>query len=403
MQTIIKNGLVYENHAIHKQDIYIEEGIITAIGGRQEEAGMQEDALILDAEGRFVLPGFIDVHTHGAVGVDVNQADEEGFSKISRFFASQGTTSWLCSILTDTNEKTLWCIREAVRFMKKQTAGAQLAGIHLEGPFLSPEYKGAMPEALLQQGNTELLRTYQEAAGGAVRYMTVSPEVSGVPELIKQAGDMGIRAAIGHSGADYDTAWDCIRRGAVSATHTFNAMKLMHQHFPAISGAVLESDIYCEAICDGRHLHPGTVRILLKAKGPDRVIAVTDSIMAAGMPDGEYTLGVNTIIVKDGDARLRDGVRAGSTLTMINALKNLKSYTGRPLEDLVPLLTENPARMLGIYESTGSIAVGKKADITILDEQLFVTDTMIEGKHQSKILGGKNNAINTNETTSGGC
>ncbi|MDD7218826.1 MAG: amidohydrolase family protein, partial [Clostridia bacterium] len=184
-----------------------------------------------------------------------------------------------------------------------------------------------------------------------------------------------------HSGADYDTSWHCINEGAVSATHTFNAMKLLHQHYPAIMGAVLESDIYCEAICDGRHLHPGTVRFLLKMKGMDKVIAITDSIMAAGLPDGEYMLGVNEVVVKDGDAKLKyGGSRAGSTLTTGQALKNIISFTGKSLEEVLPLLTANPARMLGVYDRIGSLDPGKDADIVILDKTYSVVDTFVKGR-----------------------
>ena len=227
----------------------------------------------------------------------------------------------------------------------------------------------------------ELLKEYQKAADGNIRYITVSPEVKGVPEAIKGMTDLGMKVAIGHSGADYDTSWKCINEGAVAATHTFNAMKLLHQHFPAIMGAVLESDIYCEAICDGRHLHPGTVRFLLKMKGLDKVIAITDSIMAAGLPDGEYMLGVNPVIVKDGDAKLKYGdSRAGSTLTTGCALKNLIKFTGRSLEEILPLLTCNPAKMLDVYDRIGSLDTGKDADVVILDEEYSVIDTFVKGR-----------------------
>ena len=201
--------------------------------------------------------------------------------------------------------------------------GANLMGIHLEGPFLCPAYKGAMPEHLLKKPDMELLKAYQEASVGDVRYITVSPEVEGIVDFIPYIKSLGIQVAIGHSGADYDTARRAIQNGALGATHTGNAMKLLHQHFPAIWGAVLEDDeVYCEMICDGRHLHPGTVRFIIKIKGLDRVIAVTDSIMAAGLPDGNYKLGVNNVVVVDGDAKLvSDGTRADSTSTTRKALK----------------------------------------------------------------------------------
>ena len=313
VKTLIKNASVYHNHRFEALDFLLEDGRISRMGGCEGERCDE----VIDAGGKRVVPGFIDIHTHGAVGVDVNGADADGFEKICRFFASQGTTSWLCSVLTDTKEQTMHAIQMYKEWKNTEHHGANLMGIHLEGPFLCPAYKGAMPEHLLKKPDMELLKAYQEAAEGEVRYITVSPEVEGIVDFIPYIKSLGIQVAIGHSGADYDTARRAIQNGALGATHTGNAMKLLHQHFPAIWGAVLEDDeVYCEMICDGRHLHPGTVRFIIKIKGLDRVIAVTDSIMAAGLPDGNYKLGVNDVVVVDGDAKLvSDGTRAGSTLT----------------------------------------------------------------------------------------
>ena len=373
----IVDGEVYIEHRFVKKTIRIEDGKITVLS---PDAEIEKDAQIYNATGKKVVPGFIDVHTHGAVGVDVNGATAEDYEKICRFAAGNGTTSWLCSILTDTKEQTEWCIDEFKKHQKMEQKGANLLGIHLEGPFLSSEYKGAMPEYLLQKANMPLLREYQQRAEGNIRYITVSPEVEGIVDDIPAMKELGITVAIGHSGADYDTSWDAIRKGAECCTHTFNAMKLLHQHFPAIMGAALESDIYCEAICDGRHLHPGTVRLLLKVKGLDRVVAITDSIMAAGLPDGKYKLGVNDVIVEDGDAKLAEnGVRAGSTLTQNVALKNLLKFTGKRLEEILPLLTANPARLIKIFDKKGSIEDGKDADIVILDAQNNISDVFVGG------------------------
>ncbi|MDY3997606.1 MAG: N-acetylglucosamine-6-phosphate deacetylase [Blautia sp.] len=379
MSVRIINGKVYKNGVFVEEDLVLENGKIVQL------ESVRTEEKIYDADGNYVVPGFIDVHTHGGAGVDVNAADQDGFEKIGHFFATQGTTSWLCSILTDTKIQTLKIIKEAVKHQDAQKDGhencADLLGIHLEGPFLSREYKGAMPEHLLISPDVELLKEYQQSAEGNIRYITVSPEVSGVPEAIGEITKLGMKVAIGHSGADYDTSWHCIRSGAVSATHTFNAMKLLHQHYPAIMGAVLESDVYCEAICDGRHLHPGTVRFLLKMKGMDKVIAITDSIMAAGLPDGEYMLGVNEVVVKEGDAKLKYGdSRAGSTLTTGQALKNLIFFTGKTLEEILPLLTINPAKMLGVDDRIGSLETGKDGDVVILDQTYSVVDTFVKGR-----------------------
>ena len=378
---LLKNAQTYQEHRFSKKDILIKDGKIEAVTacGVQDTQGCNE---VIDCEGKKAVPGFIDIHTHGGAGVDVNGATAEGYENISRFFASQGTTSFLISILTDTPEQTLWCIREYKKWKQMEHKGAKIAGIHLEGPFLASAYKGAMPEHLLRKSpDIELLRSYQEAAGGEIRYITVAPELAGMPEFIPELKRLGMQVAIGHSGADYETAVRAIENGAHAGTHVGNAMKLMHQHFPAIFGALLESDkAYCEVICDGRHLHPGTVRIILKAKGTERVVAVTDSIMAAGLPDGEYKLGVNDVVVEDGDAKLKsDGTRAGSTLTTIQAYRNLLRFTGRTEEEILPLLTENPAALIGLDDEIGSIEKGKSADILLLDEQNNIDRVIIAG------------------------
>ena len=339
------------------------------------------DADCYDATGKKIAPGFMDIHTHGAVGVDVNAATAEDLEKVSQFMATKGTTSWLCSVLTDTIEQTEWCIDQFKAHKKMATKGAELMGIHLEGPFLSVEYKGAMPEHLLQKANIELLKSYQTRAEGNIKYITVSPEVDGITEDIPEMKELGITVAMGHSGADYDTCMTAIKNGVRCCTHTFNAMKLLHQHFPAVMGAALESDIFCEAICDGRHLHPGVVRLLIKTKGLKRVVAITDSIMAAGLPDGEYKLGVNDVVVVDGDAKLADtGVRAGSTLTQDVALKNLLSFTGRDLEEILPLLSENPAKLIGMFDRKGSIETGKDADLVVLNSENEIVQVFAGGK-----------------------
>lgn len=376
----ITGGQVYVDRSFQQKTVAMEEGTLRLLPPDAPVSGE-----VYDAAGKKVVPGFIDIHTHGAVGVDVNGATAADLEKIGTFFAGNGTTAWLASVLTDTEAQTRWCIDQYREWKKEAREGAELLGIHLEGPFLAPAYKGAMPEHLLRQGDAGLLRSYQEQAEGGIRYLTVSPEVEGTVDMIPAARELGIVTAIGHSGADYDTAMSAIAAGAQAATHTFNAMLLLHQHRPAILGAVLESDVYCEAICDGRHLHPGIVRLLLKVKGLDRVVAITDSIMAAGLPDGKYHLGVNEVVVEDGDAKLAsDGTRAGSTLTQDAALKNLLAWTGRPLEDILPLLTENPARLAGVFQRKGSIADGKDADLVVLDGDCRVEAVFLKGRRFQK-------------------
>lgn len=377
----IINGEIYVDHQFQKGILGIEDGKIRLY---PEDEKIPDTAQVMDATGKKIVPGFIDLHTHGAVGIDVNGASADDLEKIGSFFAGNGTTAWLASILTDTKEQTSWCIEQYKEYRDSGRKGAQLLGIHLEGPFLTTEYKGAMPEHLLQKGNAQLAKEYQTLAEGGIRYITVSPEVEGVLDMIPALKEMGIVVAMGHSGADYITSMKALEQGVAAVTHTGNAMRLLHQHEPAIWGAGLESDAYCEIICDGRHLHPGTVRLIIKTKGLDRVVAITDSIMAAGLPDGNYHLGVNEVVVEDGDAKLAsNGVRAGSTLTQNVALKNLLSYTGFSLEEIIPVLTENPAKLIGVFDKKGSIADGKDADLVLLDENNDISDVIVGGEKWS--------------------
>lgn len=353
---------VYLDGQFRPASITVEDGVIAAV-----EEGRAKGAAELGAG--MLMPGFIDLHTHGAAGVDVNAADEEGLRRIAAFFASQGVTAWHASVLTDTEEVMRRCLSAIRNVMWDGSGGARLMGAHLEGPFLAREYKGAMPESLLRTGDAAMLRGLEKDFPGVIRYITVSPEVPGVIDMIREIADEVV-VAIGHSGATYDESMRAIDAGARCITHTFNAMRLFHQHEPAIMGAALESDCWCEAICDGRHLHPGTVRMLLKCKGMQRVVAITDSIMAAGLPDGNYKLGVNDVVVKDGDAKLLNGVRAGSTLTLQQALQNLVRFTGKTAEEVLPLLTANPAEAMRLSGRQGVIAVGADADLTLLDDTL---------------------------------
>ena len=376
MDLLLKNAQVYRDHHFAPADLLIRDGRIEAVG-----PGLTAEAPVLDAGGRRCVPGFLDVHTHGADHVDANAATPEDVRRWAAFNARHGTTGFLTSILTDTEEQTARAIGNITRAMDEgPTGGAAVLGIHLEGPFLSPQYKGAMPESLLRKGDAGWVRRCQQQAGGRIRYITVAPEVEGVPELIRALHDE-IPIAIGHSGADYATARQAIADGARACTHTFNGMRLFHQHEPAIMGAVLASpDVYCEAICDGRHLHPGTVEMLLQCKGLDRVVAITDSIQAAGLPDGNYKLGVNDVVVVNGDAQLANGGgRAGSTLTMDVALRNLTKFTSCSLEQLIPLLTENPADLIGL-PGKGRLEPGCDGDFVLLDDELKVTATVVGGE-----------------------
>lgn len=356
---LYKNGLVLENGTFVEKDVLVYDGRIKKVASK-----IDEDADVIDLEGKKIIPALIDIHTHGGAGFDFNLASLEEMRKTIDFFIAHGLGTVFPTVMTDEDE-----------VMKKQLAKIavlakeypQIKGIHLEGPFLAPEYRGAMPESLLQEASFDKFMKYQEAASGLIKIITISPEVNGALEFIEKISKMGVIVSLGHSGANYELANAAIKAGAKSFTHTFNAMKHLSQHDPNIVGAAYLSDNYCEIICDGKHVHPEVVRFLLKVKGLDRIIGVTDSMMAAGLGDGQYKLGVNDVTVIDGDAKLATGKRAGSTLVIDNCLQNFMKFTGLPLEKAIQILTENPARLLGIFDQVGSIEEGKLAEFLIID------------------------------------
>lgn len=367
----IKNGKVFSQNGFVKKDIFVDGSNFVRKGEVTE---------VFDGEGKFIIPGFWDIHTHGAVCVDVNDADREGFEKISAFLAKHGVTRWLCSILTDDEERTTYAIKKAVDAIENPLKGARLMGIHLEGPFLSPKYAGAMPKNLLINGNIELMKRYIKASNNNIRMMTLAPEVPGNIEVVK-AFHKSISFAMGHSDATYEEGLACINAGAVSITHTGNAMRLFHQHQPALFGVAMAENVYCEMIADGLHLHPDTVKMYMKVKGSQKLLAISDSISATGMPDGEYMLGINPVVVKNGDALLRDApVRAGSTLTLDRAFRNLMKFSGLKMVDCVPPTGQNQAKMLGFGERYGQLKHGFVADFNVVDKDGNIVGTYIEGK-----------------------
>lgn len=371
---LIKNAKVLQGNDFVEKDIKIEDDRIVEISKNISGGDF------LDFSGYKILPGFIDIHTHGGAGHDINASTADDIDEISSFFASQGVTSFLGSVLTDTKEQTEWSIDQFNTIMDRGSEGARVLGIHLEGPFLSPIYKGAMPEDLILDTNLKLAQEYQRKARGRVKYITIAPEHSDNTSMIKDLVDMGIVVAMGHSNATYEQGMRAIELGVTSATHLMNAMRPIHQHEIGIAGAALISDIYVETICDGLHLTPSTLKFIEHNKGLDKMICVTDCIMAAGLPDGDYMLGVNEVVVKNGDARLKVGdARAGSTLKMIDGLKNISRFLDKPIEKVVSLMTKNPASLLGMNDM-GELKTGNLADIVVLDENLKVKMTIVGGK-----------------------
>ena len=378
MKTLFKNALVYLEGEFVNTPVLVENGKISSFS---EPCCSFENIELIDLESSYLLPGFIDIHTHGGFGVDVNNASVEGFEILSKFFASKGTTSYLASVLTDSRQKTLKILESVSEAMRSGITGANLLGAHLEGPFLSKEKKGAMPEEYLKPANKELFDEYFQS--GVVKYITIAPETEGALDLIK-AISPSLSVALGHSNADFSTAMKAIELGAKASTHTFNAMRQLDRVEPGILGAVLTSDVFNEIIADGRHVHPENVKMLYKLKGNKKLIAITDSIEAAGMPDGEYKLGINDVVLKGSDAFLKGtSSRAGSVLTMDNALKNLMAFLDISLEEAIPMLTQNPADLLGLNK--GYIRIGYDADFTVLDKELNVVGTVIGGRANIKL------------------
>ncbi len=387
----IRGASVLLGDGFERRDLLIRDGRIGGIlsPDAPDRSGKVRE---LDATGTSMVPGFIDIHTHGAAGFDFNRCSAEEFRRVCAFFASQGVTAFLATVAADTPE----ALRRRLELLSQpglQESCPQLLGIHLEGPFLNPEYRGAMMEEQLRPCSAELFDELQAAARGTIRLTTLSPEAAGARELVAHLVARGVKVSLGHSGASYEEAAAAIEAGATGITHIMNAMKPLHMHDPGILCAALESDAYAEMICDGFHLHPPIIRLLLKTKGRNRMIAVSDSMMAAGLPDGNYALCGQEVVVAGGDARQRaTGTRAGSTVTMLRTVENLKRFTGLGLERIIPLVTENPARMLGIFDETGSIAEGKRADLVLLDGDGGVAATMVAGKAAYRSEGGQGGA-----------
>lgn len=293
--------------------------------------------------------GFIDIHTHGAINIDVNTASEEDLIKLSEFYQNHGVTGWLPTIMTDSEENMFKAVKTVTNAIKNQKSGAKMLGIHLEGPFLNPQFSGAMPPSYLKEGNCKFVEKCQELSDGNIRKITLAPEIKGNLELIKNFSDC-ISMSMGHSNATYEEAMAAIEAGANCTTHTGNAMRLFHQHEPGLFGAAMDSDIFCEVIADGMHLSPQAFHVLYKIKGPERLVVITDSMSATGMGDGFFVLGGNNkVVVKGWDCRLVEkDVRAGSVLTMDKAFENVLRFTGRTEKEILPMFEENQRKVLNL-------------------------------------------------------
>jgi N-acetylglucosamine-6-phosphate deacetylase len=363
----------------------IVDGQFAAIGSRRE-LELPGGAEHLDFPGATLAPAFFDVHIHGGAGHDVMEGTPEALTTISRFLAAHGTGSYLATTVTaplDSTLRSLAGIAGQIRQAQKEDwPGARPLGLHLEGPFLSHAKRGVHPPEHLLAPDIALFDRFYEAAEGNIRLMTVAPELPGAIELAAHAIARGVRISVGHSNATLAETQTAIAAGATSATHTFNAMRPLDHREPGILGAALTTDsLYAELICDGIHVHPSLVNLWWRAKGSQRGILVTDAMSAAGMPDGDYTLGELAVRVADSRATA-NGVLAGSVLTLNRALTNFIQFTGAGVEDALPLLTRNPAAMTGFAADAGSLEIGDPATLVAVDPAGALLASVVRGQVQ---------------------
>ncbi len=380
-KTCILNGTVITPFKTIKKGIVVfENGRITAVGKR-DEGEAPTGARIIDASQKIVTPGFIDIHVHGGKGRSVMDASAEVVNELAKFEADHGTTAFLPTTISASQEKLVDTVRAVSVAMDKGTGGAEILGIHLEGPYISTEKRGGQDPDSIRPPSLDEFRKILKASSQKVRIMTLAPEVDGAEELIDELRSLSIVASIGHSNATYGETVNAIKHGVSHAAHVFNGMRSFHHREPGVLGAVLTHDeVTAELIADGIHAHPAAMKLLTRVKSSSRVVLVTDAIKAAGMPDGRYRLGKQDVIVKNGVCRLMSGELAGSTLTMNAAVRNMVELVGAPLQEAVMMATINPATVVGIEDRKGSIEPGKEADLVVLDEKLNVCSTIVRGQ-----------------------
>lgn len=368
-----KNAKAYVyGKGIIQTDIAIENDKIVAIGN-----GLEIDEVI-ECDG-LVLPGFVDRHIHGAGGSDGMDGTSQDLKTIADSIVKEGTTTFLATTMTQSQENIVKALN-AVRDYKR-VSGAKIAGVHLEGPFIATKFKGAQPEEYILAPSVEVMKKFVEASGNKIKVVSLAPEQNGASELIAYLKENNIVASIGHTQAGFKDVARAVEVGASSVTHTYNAQTPLHHREAGVVGsAMLIDELYTEIICDLIHVCKEAIMLVVKNKPDDKVILITDSMRAKHLPDGESELGGQKVIVKNGEARLVDGTLAGSVLKMNEALKNIVTKVGVPLEKAIDFATANPAKSLGIFDSVGSIAVGKKADFVVLDENYKVLKTIIDGK-----------------------
>lgn len=388
MKTLITNGQVITPSGIFDGYVVIEDGIITGTGRGAAPAGDFDETI--DAGGDYVSPGFIDMHTHGAGGADFMDGTVDAYLTAARMHAKHGTTLLFPTTLTSSNEELFGSFDIYNDACRANTDGAQFGGLHLEGPYFAPQFAGAQDARYLRNPEPADYNAIIERAGGIIRRWSFAPELPGSEAFAARLSELGILASIGHTGAVWEECDRAFKAGAHHLTHFFSCMSTITRKSCFRYAGVIEYGYYqdgmsIEVICDGIHVPEPLLHLIRKIKGTDRIALITDSMRAAGMPEGPSILGGlrdgQEVIVEDGVAKMPDRLSfAGSVATTDRLVRTMVSDGGATIAEAVQMMTLNPARMMGVDAAKGSIENGKDADIVIFDKNVNIKKTIIKGK-----------------------
>ena len=376
--SVVTPAGIIEDGALVMQD-----GILQYVGTAADiPAALKKKARQSETRSGYLLPGFIDIHVHGGNGADFMDASQDTLDRITSFHASQGTTSMLATTMTAPKDRIEHVLAEVNAYISKGSDFAQLAGVHLEGPFISPKWPGAQNPEHIAAPNVSWVQEWHNSYPGLIKQLTLAPEREGALELISWLRDHDITPALGHTDASFEDVEAAVEAGLRHAVHTFNAMTPLHHRKPGVVGAVMyDQRIEAEVIADGIHVHPAAVAVLTRLKRDHNLILITDAMSAVGLEDGNYTLGDLPVVVQGGVARLEDGVTlAGSTLTMIEGFRFLVQKVGLSITEASLAASLNPAMSIGIDKRTGSLEAGKQADVLFLGPDLDLKSVWIQGK-----------------------